>query len=537
MKQFTLLGLETCLALFVLAYCLLVRKRRGSKVEAALAWLARRRWRGFVIAATLPVLIRVALLPVWPPPSAHIADEFSYLLAADTFAAGRLTNPPHPLWRHFESLNILVRPTYSSKYPPGQGVFLAAGQVIFGHPWAGVCLSIGLMCGALFWMLEAYVPRRWALAGALLAGLRFGAASYWMEGYWGGAVATLGGALMLGALPRRSASWAMMTGALLLAVSRPFEGFLFAATIVAIAVLRRRSALWPGMLLLIPGLAAICYYNWRVTGDPLRLPYVEHARRYIEAPFFIWQKPRTDVVYNDSFLALNHGKYEVELVSQYTTWKGILTGAIEKTGKAWLFYIGPLFTVPFLLAVPDVRFRRYLWPILAATMLAMFLETYYFAHYMAASTGLFLIFIMCALRRARSRYPALTPGLFGAVSATCFVAILLLATYRHHYTLFAPPGWCCNSSEPWNRDALLAQMRERPEKQLLIVRYGVQPLPAWVYNAADIDAAKVIFARDLGPCGNQDLLRYYANRKKWLVIANGYESQVQPYPENERCAP
>jgi len=135
----------------------------------------------------------------WPVPWHH--DEFSYLLAADTYAHGRLTNPAHPMWAHLESFHIIQQPTYMSKYLPGQGLFLALGQLA-GHPALGVWLSLALACAATCWMLQAWTSRTWALLGGLLAAVHPSMLVCWGYTYWGGAVPMLGGALVFGALRR-----------------------------------------------------------------------------------------------------------------------------------------------------------------------------------------------------------------------------------------------------------------------------------------------------------------------------------------------
>src|SRR5204863_1411367 len=141
------------------------------------------------------------------------------------------TNPTHPMWVHFESFSILQKPTYQCIAQPAQGMILAFGKVLFGHPFWGVLLSIGLMCAALTWMLQGWVAPEWAMLGGVLAILRYAALGNWGNSYWGGALGAMGGALVLGALPRLKTEPKARTGLLaafglvLLANNRPYEGF------------------------------------------------------------------------------------------------------------------------------------------------------------------------------------------------------------------------------------------------------------------------------------------------------------------------
>src|SRR5437899_1587060 len=114
-----------------------------------------------VISLSLLVSIGAAALHGVPLPRFH--DDFSYLLSADLIAHGRAADPPHALWPHFETMHVLQQPHYASKFPPGQGLILALGRLLFHLPVAGTWMICAGACAAVWWALRVWIspPGAW----------------------------------------------------------------------------------------------------------------------------------------------------------------------------------------------------------------------------------------------------------------------------------------------------------------------------------------------------------------------------------------
>ncbi len=511
--------------------------------------LARRKTLSVVLAGASVLAIRVALIPLLGVPEPQWHDEFSFLLAADTFAHGRVTNPTHPMWKHFESFHIIHQPTYMSMYPPAQGLILAAGQKL-GNPWIGQLLVTALMCSALCWMLQAWLPPAWTLFGAALAVLRFGLLSYWMNSYFAAGLTALAGALVLGALPRikRHArlcdAVALGIGVAILANTRPYEGLVFSLPIAAAMLLwivrqkriPKRTVIGRVVLpvILILGLtgAAMGSYFWRVTGDPLTMPYQIDRQTYAMAPYFIWQHARLEPIYRHAVMRDFYQGWEFHDYLSGRTPLGFVRRVLYKTYVLWKFYAGPALTIP-LLAFPCIlRDRKMKFPLIVAGLVSVgiLLETWTGAHYVAAATGLFLLLIVQCMRHLRlwrwSGKPA-GAALVRAVPAICVAMICLRLCAVATGTAIEQP-WPRGNLK---REDIVHQLEAAPGEHLIIVRYGPEHGShiEWVYNHADIDDAKVVWARDMGVEQNQELLRYFSKRHVWLLYADESPPRLEPY--------
>lgn len=533
-------------------------------IERAFGNLARRKGWAVALVGLSALLLRLAILPFCPIPLPFATDGLSFLLASDTFAHGRLTNPTPAMWTHFESIHISMQPTYMSMYFPAQGLVMAAGKVLFGHPWYGILISSALMCAAICWMLQAWLPPSWALLGGVLAILRLGLFSYWINTYAGaGAISALGGALVLGSLPRlmKTARFRygllMAVGVVLLLLTRPYEGLLLCLPVsVALgrwllfgknrptAVVLVRRAAFPVLLIVAAGVW-LGYYDYRAFGSPFTLPYTVARNTYASAPYYIWQPPRPIPNYRHEEMRRFYSEIEQNGYEKLHSVSGFIPQTLTKFGWSLIAFFAAFALLPPLIMFRRVildRRLRFLVLCLPFWLGGMTIGIFLIPHYLAPFTAAFYALGLQAMRHLRSC------KLEGTIAGLTLVRLLVtICVVMAGLRVFAEPLHLIPSEWPggewiffWNgpghfgteRAQIESQLEQMPGAQLAIVRYSPKhfPLDEWVCNAADIDASKVIWARGMDATNDLELIHYYKDRKVWLVQPDSPAQQLSPYP-------
>ena len=579
--------------------------------------ISRHPYLSALLVAALPLLLRFALLPWIPVPQPQIQEEFSYLLGADTFAHGRLANPTHPMAVFFDNIQLIQTPHYASARPPGQAVFLCLGEVLFGMPWLGIYLSVGLMCGAFYWMLRAWTRPAWALLTAVIFAIRFGVFTYWTNSYWGGSVIALGSALVVGALPRLLSrqrmrdAWWFGAGCCLLASTRPFEGLalVLPAAIVLLAWWirsedwRERRFRLVRTLLPISGMlfaffAWLAYDNFASTGHAAVSAYQLWRQQQSVVPSFLWQPLRKTV---PIYYSLQTRQFNT--VWEMSYWnhlhqnvvRGILN-VVERPIQFLQIFLRPLLLLPFLVPLlikrdpaagqrmvadglfvaigllaillghsfpvtliwyawaawllAHARFKPGLRLLMAMLLFGAFcslLTTFHMPTYEAPFVAPAFVLVAVGMRSLATwrRHAGTGRAMVVNLSLGCgflFLVYTLLAVLHVHVDGESPFNWSSYENRLQARAVAQRFLEQQPGKQLAIVRYGPEHdvLYEWVWNLAEIDQQKVIWARELKPDWNAQLLRHYPDRRVWLIEPDAAPSggpgaaampaRISPYP-------
>jgi len=527
-------------------------------------------WRRVVMNRPLAI-VTTGLVALWvsvllyrvSPHTPVVTDEYAYLIASQTFAEGRLTNPQHPLWRHFQAEHMLDSPTYMAKYPPGQGLALAAGRLL-GDPWWGVWIPFACGSAAVCWMLQAWVPLRWAFVGGLTTAVHPSMHNYlayawhdmhlfsWTQSFWGGGVAMLGGALFLGGVRRvvaRPSAWTCCVtaiGMLILANSRPLEGlFVVAATLCYVApiALRRiasepsetRARLihrlcWPALIPLCIGISAMACYNKAVTNSYIQFPYTAYEARHSQTPLFWWLPPR-DISHPDpAIMVWDYRHFQRRpSKSDYATARDVFMVSYDKIQTLTYFFYGfrrlYLF-IPFLLVFggTTLLLASGTWSRAAVVIAGLFavgiLQTTYITPHYSAPLYPLLQYFWCRFLRFCC-LPARTWFAPGRLLAAC---LIIWSVVR--FLPIEPP------QRPRSPASVRQNLEESGGSHLVLVADDYRGAPG---NEADIDRSKVIFARDLSPADNARLLEYYKGRTVWKTKGD-YRPVKSPNGGDDRAS-
>jgi hypothetical protein len=258
---------------------------------------------------------------------------------------------------------------------------------------------------------------------------------------------------------------------------------------------------------------------------------------YGTAPKFLWQSLKSGVTYNHKEIRDFYAGSEAASFRKTRSLMGLLSFEVANATKIWFGFFGPALTLPLVMVRRVLRDRRprFLLLVGGVFLLGLAVEAFFSPHYAAAMTGLVLAVQLQAMRHLR------TWRWSGAPSGRLMVngiPLILLAMFGVH--LAAKPlglaqawdgdvGWC---SELGNveRARIESRLEKLPGGQLVIVRYqrDHNAKVEWVYNRADIDHAKVVWARDMGS-KNEELIRYFKDRRVWLLDPDDRPPRLEPY--------
>jgi hypothetical protein len=303
----------------------------------------------------------------------------------------------------------------------------------------------------------------------------------------------------------------------------------------------------PAGLILAATVAFMGYFFWRVTGSPFRTPFQVNIDTYYVVPYFPWQPLNFNHVYHHALLE-QFNRHGWQLYSYYHARHAPFEVLESKVESLCRFFLGPLLALPMvvLLAFHPWQFIRhavkgktgFMVAVCGVTFVGLALPIYFIPHYAAPATAAIYFLVLQAMRHLRLwswRSKRVGLGMVRAIPVTCVLLFLVraLAPQLHIPTpVDRRNTWAGEQTHNWDRARALRQLQALPGEHLVIVRYNQyhQSDNEWVYNRADIDKAKVVWARDMGDSANAELIRYFSNRRVWLAEPDLAPPRLSPYP-------
>jgi hypothetical protein len=427
---------------------------------------------------------------------------------------------------------------------------LAIGELL-GNPWFGVLLSAAAMVAVFYWALSAWMPYRWAFLAAFLSGARLCLTTYWMNSFWGGAPAAIGGALALGGLgrilrrPSLGSAIALGVGISILANSRPYEGAAFCLPIAAglfwwaagktkpLAAwpVRFQKVLLPLSVILAANFAFMGYYNWRLTGNARTMPVAFYEKRYNPGAIFLWQSPKPPMHESNREFDAFYNTWVRDLYKPTWTYIKSVTHKKERLFVAVYLWWDLILIAPAVYFLVKRKKMHLLWAAFISTTAAFSLLAWVLPHYISPALCVLFAMIVTSIRHLRLFSPRGLP--LGLFFSRLVVLGLLLQTANAVVARDEDPIGA-GGVRMEDRLALVKKLEATPGKHLVIVHYASDHNihQEWVYNGADIDNSKIVWARELDQEQNQKVIEYYKDRKVWFVEADRLTSSRETPAKN-----
>jgi hypothetical protein len=361
-------------------------------------------------------------------------------------------------------------------------------------------------------------------------------------------VAAIGGALVVGALPRLLRHWRardsliLGLGVVVLANSRPFEGFFLCAPVLVVLLARLwtrgRPSLKVTLRRVAPPLCVIGilgglfmgYYNWRGTGSALLAPYMVNEKTYFSTPAFLWQAPKPALHYaNPQFEKFYNGYCREIWSEQRITGISSAVRVTFNTVKATInFFLWPELCLP-LLALPWIlrdRRVRFLAIQAAVVFSALLLVSWFVPHYLGPLTATGFALVLQGMRHVRLwKFGGRPVGIGLSRMIVLLAAILAPCNPIGELSLVDKPDPIAY------RVRFIDQLDHMRGNHLVVVRYSPEHyvLREWVYNSADIDNSQIVWAREIPGVSLQPLFDYFHGRQVWLADPDSTPPRLTRY--------
>jgi hypothetical protein len=285
-----------------------------------------------------------------------------------------------------------------------------------------------------------------------------------------------------------------------------------------------RKLVAPVIAVMLPTVLFIAYYNWRLTGNPLLTAHQLYTQNYLTSPIFFWSRQKPLLHYNN----LQIEEYFNVFAPRYyrASWENFWKLSIEKVCLWWKVFLWAG-AVPILMAVPLLlrqRTGRWLLGTAIFCLAGFFVVVSPLPHYAAPALCLFYLVLVQALRHLRLvRFRGRRIGL--AIARAAIVLLFFQTATAIPERLRHPDVGLLDRAQ------IVRRLNRLPGRHLIIVHYGPRHRAniEWVYNDADIDGSKVVWARDMGAEQNAKLLAYYRDRRVWRLTVDRDTEELTTY--------